>query len=140
MGRVMALATTADLATGTDIWSGRVDTREDAGTKPIDFTYLKRFTLGNRDLECEVLHLFADSAPGYIRALEQAVTPKAWHDAAHTLKGSARAVGAWRIARTAELAERLRFDTDVDRRAFAIDNAIEATNEALAYIATVYPR
>ena len=123
-----------------DAWSGRVDTSADAHTKPIDFTYLRRFTLGNSELEREVLHLFAESAQGYLKALEAAVTPKEWHDAAHTLKGSARAVGAWRVARTAENAERLRFDTDRDKREFAVDSAFEAAEEALTYILGVFPR
>jgi HPt (histidine-containing phosphotransfer) domain-containing protein len=123
-----------------DVWTGHVDARQEAATKPIDFTYLRRFTLGNKELEREVLYLFAESAPGYLKALETACTPKEWHDAAHTLKGSARAVGAWRVARTAEIAEKLRFDTDQDRRAFAIDSAFEAGDEALRYILSVFPR
>ena len=123
-----------------DVWTGHVDVQPEAATKPIDFTYLRRFTLGNKELEREVLYLFAESAPIYLKALETACTPKEWHDAAHTLKGSARAVGAWRIARTAEVAEKLRFDTDHDRRAFAVDSAYEAGEEALRYILNVFPR
>ena len=64
-------------------------------------------------------------------------TAKAWHDAAHTLKGAARGVGAWRVARVAENAERLRFDTDEDRRAFAIDSATEALDEAIGFVRVV---
>jgi len=67
-------------------------------------------------------------------ALETAVTAKAWHDAAHTLKGAARGIGAWRLGRCAEAAERLRFDTDIDRRSFALDSAREALDEAIGYI------
>ena len=120
--------------------SGTIDQRHDAGTKPIDFTYLRRFTLGNKELEREVLFLFAESAPVYLKALDEAVTVKEWHDAAHTLKGSARAIGAWRVARTAEVAEKLRFDTDHDRRHFAIDTAYEAATEAVRYIRSVFPK
>ena len=123
-----------------DVWTGHVDTRVDASTKPIDFTYLRRFTLGNKELEREVLYLFAESAPDYLKALEGAVSPKEWHDAAHTLKGSARAVGAWRVARTAEIAEKLCFHSDHDRRAFAVDSAYEASEEALRYILSKFPR
>jgi len=63
-----------------------------------------------------------------------AVTAKGWHDAAHTLKGAARGVGAWRVARCAEMAERVRFDTDIDRRRFALDSINEAMDEALGYL------
>lgn len=73
---------------------------------PIDHAHLGRYTLGNRALEVEVLQLFSGQAPETLAMLAQAVTAKDWHIAAHTLKGSARAVGAWEIARLAEVAER----------------------------------
>ncbi len=109
-------------------------TRPDGGTKPVDLVYLARFTLGNEDLEHEVLDLFILHGPRYLHNLRAAVTAKAWHDAAHTLKGAARGIGAWRVGRCAEAAERLRFDTDHDRRAFAIDSAAEAVDEAIGFL------
>ncbi len=107
--------------------------------KPIDFAYLKRFTFGNRELEREVLYLFAQHAPIYIARLKDADTPKTWYDAAHTLKGSARAVGCWRLARAAEAAEKLRFGGDTDRRQFSIDVIIEAADEATRYVIEIFP-
>ena len=114
-------------------------TRGIDGTRPIDLTYLARFTLGNTALEAEVLDLFATHAPRYLADLRAAGTVKAWHDAAHTLKGAARGVGAWRIGRAAEMAERLRFDTDLDRRTFALDSLAEALAEAIGYVRTLHP-
>ena len=111
--------------------------RPDGGTKPVDLAYLGRFTLGDAALEREVLDLFLTHTPLYVASLRDAVTAKAWHDAAHTLKGAARGIGAWRLGRAAEAAERLRFDTDIDRRAFALDSAREALDEALGYIGTL---
>lgn len=111
--------------------------RPDGGTKPIDRAYLGRFTLGDKALEREVLQLFLTHTPRYIADLRCAVTAKAWHDAAHTLKGAARGIGAWRLGRCAEAAERLRFDTDIDRRAFALDSASEALDEAIGYVHTL---
>jgi HPt (histidine-containing phosphotransfer) domain-containing protein len=108
--------------------------RPEGGTKPVDLAYLARFTLGNAALEREVLDLFVLHVPCYLEALQSAVTAKAWHDAAHTLKGAARGIGAWRVARCAESAERLRFDTDFDRRAFALDSAAEAVAEAVGFL------
>jgi HPt (histidine-containing phosphotransfer) domain-containing protein len=108
--------------------------RPELGTKPVDLVYLARFTLGNQELETEVLDLFLQHGPRYLQQLRDAVTAKAWHDAAHTLKGAARGIGAWRVARCAETAERLRFDTDHDRRAFALDSAAEAVDEAIGYL------
>ncbi len=111
--------------------------RPDSGTKPVDLQYLGRFTLGDKPLEREVLDLFLVHTPLYLDRLCSAATAKAWHDAAHTLKGAARGIGAWRLARCAESAERLRFDTDIDRRAFTIDSASDALDEAIGFIKTL---
>lgn len=126
-------------STEAGLWQERRDERREIGTKPIDFTYLGRFTFGNRELEREVLYLFAQHAPAYLNSLKISTSSKAWHDAAHTLKGSARAVGAWRVARSAELAEKICFDGDADRKAMAADHASEAVEEAIAYIVQQFP-
>jgi HPt (histidine-containing phosphotransfer) domain-containing protein len=118
----------------------RLRSRPEGGTKPVDLQYLARFTLGDADLEREVLDLFLVHTPIYFSDLKNAVTAKSWHDAAHTLKGAARGIGAWRLARCAEAAERLRFDTDIDRRAFAVDGASEALDEAIGFIKTLSVR
>ena len=117
-----------------DLDERRLRARPDGGTKPVDLVYLGRFTLGNLALEAEVLDLFMTHTPRYLANLAAAVTAKAWHDAAHTLKGAARGIGAWRLARCAEMAERLRFDTDIDRRAFALDSTTEALAEAIGFL------
>src|SRR5438477_13201125 len=75
--------------------------------EPLDIFHLRRFTLGDRRLELEILNLFIDQVPLTIVALQNARNDHDWLNAAHTLKGSARAVGAWRLAKLAERAERL---------------------------------
>lgn len=95
---------------------------------PIDHAHLARYTFGNAALEVEVLQLFADQAPDYLDGMRTATSEKAWRDAAHTLKGSARAVGAFRVAERAERAEALKASTDSAQRI----GAIEAIGEALA--------
>ena len=75
---------------------------------PVDLAHLRRFTAGNRALEREVLDLFVEQAPRTLRAMQLAGSEKIWLDAAHTLKGSAFAIGANVIARTAAEAELLR--------------------------------
>jgi HPt (histidine-containing phosphotransfer) domain-containing protein len=80
----------------------------DASTVPLlDRAYLSRFTLGNADLEREVLGLFAGQAPAYLDRMKAAATQHDWREAAHTLKGSAAAVGAVQVAKLAETIERL---------------------------------
>jgi len=70
---------------------------------PIDIAHLKRMTLGDASLEREVLAMFSAQAAGLVSAL--AGLPSDGGALAHTLKGSARGIGAWRVARAAELLE-----------------------------------
>jgi HPt (histidine-containing phosphotransfer) domain-containing protein len=79
---------------------------DEAGSDIIDLGHLRRFTLGDQALELEILGLFIDQVPLTLQALNEARSGRDWMTAAHTLKGSARAVGAWRIADIAEHAER----------------------------------
>ena len=118
----------------------RLRPRLEVGTKPVDLTYLRRFTLSDADLEREILDLFVTHTPRYMMSLRAAVTAKEWHDAAHTMKGAARGIGAWRLGRCAEAAERMSFDADSDRRAFILDSASEAMHEAIGYINTLPAR
>jgi HPt (histidine-containing phosphotransfer) domain-containing protein len=72
---------------------------------PIDIEHLKRMTLGDAGLEHEVLAMFAAQAVSLIGAL--AALPADAGALAHTLKGSARAIGAFRVADAAESLESL---------------------------------
>jgi len=63
---------------------------------PIDFEHLKRMTLGDAGLEQEVLAMFAAQSAKLIGTL--AGRPSDAGALAHTLKGSARAIGAFGVA------------------------------------------
>lgn len=71
----------------------------------LDRDHLARYTLGDSGLEREVLKLFIDQVPESLALLRGSRDADAWLRAAHTIKGSARAVGAWRLADAAERAE-----------------------------------
>jgi HPt (histidine-containing phosphotransfer) domain-containing protein len=109
---------------------------------PIDRVYLSRFTLGNAELEREVLELFAGQAPHYLERLRGAASNRDWKEAAHTLKGSAAAVGARRVASFAELAERLDVEIAtaeaVSHRVQAVAAVAAAVEEACGYIARAF--
>jgi len=75
-----------------------------SGERPIDLVHLARMTLGDRGLEREVLELFDRQAGMLIVRMQQAARAGICA-AAHTLKGSARGIGAWRVARAAEAVE-----------------------------------
>jgi hypothetical protein len=79
---------------------------DDGERKPtvIDADHLERMTLGDRRLEREVLELFVRQTTIMLGRIVSAAPPIA-AAAAHTLKGSARGIGAWRVARAAELLE-----------------------------------
>lgn len=104
---------------------------------PVDLAHLRRYTLGDRGLELEILSLFVDQLPITIDALKSATTDKEWGMAAHTLKGSARAVGARPLAALAEDAERLASTADADTRGAAVRRLEAAAREARAYIAAL---
>jgi HPt (histidine-containing phosphotransfer) domain-containing protein len=74
--------------------------------KPIDLVHLQRMTLGDRSLEREVLQLFCRQADMLVARMRTA-TPAVTAASAHTLKGSARGIGAWRVAAAAEAVERI---------------------------------
>ncbi|NVJ97587.1 MAG: Hpt domain-containing protein [Alphaproteobacteria bacterium] len=70
----------------------------------LDRGHLNGYTGGDRELAKQVLEIFADNAPGYLDVLSAADCDN-WRSAAHKLKGAARGIGAWRLARAAERAE-----------------------------------
>jgi HPt (histidine-containing phosphotransfer) domain-containing protein len=72
--------------------------------RPIDLQHLSRMTLGERELEREVLSLFERQAAMLMHKIRDA-EPAIVSAYAHTLKGSARGIGAWPVARAAEMVE-----------------------------------
>ncbi len=102
---------------------------------PIDRDHLARYTFGNIELELEVLQLFAEHAPRYLDGLRSATSEKEWRDAAHTLKGSAGAVGAFHVAELAQGAEALAESADAAARQSVIGALDDAISEAQLHIA-----
>jgi HPt (histidine-containing phosphotransfer) domain-containing protein len=114
-------------------WPARAEAGVATVRPALDLSHLRRFTLGNRELEREVLQLFAEQAPRTLRDMQLASSSKAWRDAAHTLKGSASAVGANAIARAAAEAEKLNGDPDTWPE--MLERLRSAVLEARAFIA-----
>lgn len=73
------------------------------GGKPVDLVHLSAQTMGDRALEAEVLRIFLSQAPVWMDALTGGNAAR--REAAHTLKGSARTIGAFRLADLAAEAE-----------------------------------
>jgi HPt (histidine-containing phosphotransfer) domain-containing protein len=103
---------------------------------PIDVEHLKRMTLGDAGLEREVLAMFAAQAVRLIGTLAS-LSPDAGA-LAHTLKGSARSIGAFRVADAAGSLE-----TSIrsgDNQARSLTELKEAIAEARMAIDTLLRR
>jgi HPt (histidine-containing phosphotransfer) domain-containing protein len=100
----------------------------------IDIEHLARMTLGERSLEAEVLTLF-DRQAALLLARMRDCSPAAMAAFAHTLKGSARGIGAWRVAAAADAVEMQAIRTDALGVAGAVTRLSAAVEEAKAAIA-----
>ncbi|MFO1135470.1 MAG: Hpt domain-containing protein [Rhodoblastus sp.] len=103
--------------------------------RPIDLVHLSRQTFGERDLEAELLRLFdRQSSQIVARLTDGPVSEARWRaELAHTLKGSARAVGAFGVAAAAEAYELdARAGADLGKALSTLTAAVEATRGAIA--------
>lgn len=74
---------------------------------PIDLDHLDRSVFGDRLLRSEVLGLFVDQIDAMLAAMAPSMGDDAWRACAHTLKGAARGVGAFRLGDLCAEAESL---------------------------------
>lgn len=100
-----------------------VPAESDRKPTAIDENHLQRMTLGDRRLEREVLELFLRQTSLMLERIVGA-DPAIAAAAAHTLKGSARGIGAWRVARAAERVEEAAVGENGARGAAELDDAI----------------
>ena len=72
-----------------------------------DASFLDVYTGGDREIRDQVLNLFLDQAQLLLKRLKDAQgDERAWHEAAHSLKGCASGVGANALAAIAREAEK----------------------------------
>ena len=102
-------------------------------TGAVDFKYLETYAGGDMALVEEVLGLFREQAAIWVRLLDPAAEGEAWRDAAHTLKGSARGIGALELANACEAAELA--EADVGLRTLRLERVKDALAPTLADIA-----
>ena len=96
---------------------------------PIDIAHLKRMTLGDTGLEREVLAMFAGQAVRLIEAL--AALPGDAAELAHTLDGSARAIGAFRVADAAGAFEAALREGEPSEALAALEQAVAQARGAI---------
>jgi HPt (histidine-containing phosphotransfer) domain-containing protein len=103
----------------------------------VDFTHLDRMTCGDKALERDVLKLFDGQAATLLADMERAGAASA-APLAHTLCGSARGIGAWKLAAAAEdlelaanLSDPARFEMSLKRLASMVEDVRAAIWERL---------
>lgn len=100
---------------------------------PIDLDHLHKMTLSDPVLEREVLRLFVEQTANLMRTL--ASLPENAAALAHTLKGSARAIGAFRVAEAAAALEAALHVEGGAREAFAqLEVEVGAARQAAAVL------
>ena len=107
---------------------------------PIDRVHLGRYTLGDLALENEVLKLFVDQSLRMRENLASADAAEQWRDAAHAIKGSARVIGAWRLAECAERAEFMPSGIGVGDRTRCLSDLDIALDEVCAHVKLLLAR
>ena len=100
----------------------------------IDTDHLHRQTGGDYELERELLTLFAQQCVAHLRTIHGSTDRRVRMDAAHTLKGAARAIGAWQVAEAADRIEHSLGETEPRVTESALDELALAAAEARAAI------
>ena len=81
--------------------------------------------------------MFRGQSRRVLGRLSEAQDVASWQVAAHTLKGSAKGIGAWSVAWAAEAAEGLPGGPDGDGAAKALDRLGVAIEESCSFIDTL---
>jgi HPt (histidine-containing phosphotransfer) domain-containing protein len=103
----MGIAANIYQSSADELFPASGQSAADIESRPVDLVHLSKFTMGNRDLEREVLTLFRKQSVLFIDRMRHANDDQSWKEAAHTMKGSARGIGAWAVGDAAYEAEQL---------------------------------
>lgn len=99
-----------------------------------DLAHLQRYTAGDKDLERELVALMLDQAERCLGLMLVARERAEWRTAVHTLKGSARGVGAFALGDLCDQAEELQ-DVAWPGARVEIKRMVEATRDAFGALA-----
>lgn len=101
----------------------------------LDLDHLARQTLNDAELERQVMGMFFEQSAQVLRQIRDAGGHRQRIEAAHQLKGSARAVGAWRVAEASDRLQALPAGASDDSVMEAIAGLHATVAEARAAIA-----
>jgi HPt (histidine-containing phosphotransfer) domain-containing protein len=105
--------------------------REEANPAIFDHEHLRQYTGGDPKLEVELVHLFLSHFAPVRTQLDAARSAQDWRFAAHSLKGSARSIGAPELAAVAERLDAMSFEVPQDSKAGLLDE-LDAAMAAFA--------
>ncbi len=109
------------------------------GPCPIDYAFLDRYTGGDNQIRQDVLRIFRSQARLWLAEFDPALPDVSWYALSHSLKGSARGIGAFALADLAETAEAMDHGSQGKEACLAARTAIlediaEALDEVQAEI------
>lgn len=109
-----------------------------ARTNAIDLEHLDAYTAGDEALMDEVFSLFREQVEIWIKLLTPDAPGGSFRDAAHTLKGSARGIGAWKLAEVCAEAEKLSgLDASPAKRAVVVEAIRSELDQVMQDIAVL---
>lgn len=111
------------------------DRRAKCDRQVLDLTHLEQYTSGDETLERELLGLFKEQISAQFAAIVDAQTADDWKMAAHTLKGSARGVGAVGLDVAAQTLEEIGFAAPEAGKLAAIAAVKDEVAKCMAQIA-----
>ena len=117
-----------------------IDTTPDSqpGGQPIDMSHLARYTGGVYTLNAEILRLFDGQVNAMVGDLHTVLAQRdarRWKEIAHTIKGAARGVGAFRMGEAAAAAEPVDLVMHTDKAEAAIARLMAEGDAVQAFIA-----
>ena len=101
-------------------------------TGAVDFAYLENYAAGDMALVDEVLGLFREQVELW-RPMIRVEAGRGWGDAVHTLKGTARGIGAFALAEACDRAEKS--EKEPERAPPLLEAVHDALDAALADVA-----
>lgn len=105
-------------------------------SEPIDLEHLEKYVFGDRALLDEILSIFIEQASALIRRMNIEAEDADWREAAHTLKGASRGVGAFRLGDLAAEAESMIGPTGRTARTDHVPVLVDAAQQAIEFART----
>lgn len=106
------------------------------GEAPVDLQHLAQYTAGDKTIERELANLFSTSSDRYLLTMAEKGAGQDWRIAAHSLKGSAKGIGAGRVAQLAEHAESIAGEVAGDKQTVILAELRDAVTEVEQFFAT----